>query len=267
MIYIILFIVLVAFAFYAFKLNKRRPVAPFPESWESLLNYNVRFYRRLSNSERKRFRLRMMRFLSEVYIEGVNIELEDLDKVLIAASAVIPVFGFKEWYYNNLSGIILYPDNFNDDLEYQKEGEKRIISGLVGSGRFENQMILSRKALRHGFENDTDKGNTSIHEFVHLIDKMDGETDGVPERLLQHQYITPWLKLMHEEMEAINDNKSDIREYGGTSEVEFLAVASEYFFERPKLFKRKHPELYKMLEKCFQQNLNPTPALPKGGGS
>ncbi len=83
---------------------------------------------------------------------------------------------------------------------------------------------------------------------------MDGEADGVPERLLQRQYITPWLKLMHEEMEAINYNKSDIREYGGTSEVEFLAVASEYFFERPGLFRSKHPELYEMLEKCFQQN-------------
>ncbi|MGO3181554.1 MAG: zinc-dependent peptidase [Aequorivita sp.] len=254
MIYVILFIILVVFGFYAFKLNKKRPVESFPESWKALLNENVLFYRELSAEAKKRFRERMMLFLSEVYIEGVNMELEDLDKVLIAASAVIPVFGFKEWHYNNLSGIIIYPDNFNGDLEYESQEGKRIISGLVGSGRFEKQMILSRKALRYGFENDTDKGNTSIHEFVHLIDKMDGDADGVPERLLQRQYITPWLKLMHEEIEAINDNKSDIREYGGTSEVEFLAVASEYFFERPDLFKRKHRELYEMLEKCFQQD-------------
>lgn len=254
MIYFILFVVLVGFAFYAFNLNKKRSVESFPKAWEPLLNENVLFYRKLSAEEKKRFRERMMLFLSEVYIEGVHTELEDLDKVLIAASAVIPVFGFKEWHYNNLSGIIIYPDNFNGDLEFESHGEKRVIAGLVGSGRFEKQMILSRKALRHGFENDTDKGNTSIHEFVHLIDKMDGEADGVPERLLQRQYITPWLKLMHEEMEAINEDNSDIREYGGTSEVEFLAVASEYFFERPVLFKRKHPLLYEMLEKCFQQN-------------
>lgn len=196
----------------------------------------------------------MMLFLSEVYIEAVETEIEDLDKVLIAASAVIPVFGFKEWHYNNLTGIIIYPDNFNGDLEFEHHGENRVIAGLVGSGRFEKQMILSRKALHLGFDNDTDKGNTSVHEFVHLIDKIDGEADGIPERLLQRQYITPWLKLMHEEMEAINENKSDIRKYGSTNEAEFLAVASEYFFERPNLFKRKHPELYEMLEKCFQQN-------------
>lgn len=254
MIYIILFILLVVFGFYAYKLNRKRPVESFPDSWKELLNDNVLFYRNLSSEEKKRFRNRMMVFLSEVYIEGVQMELEELDKVLIAASAVIPVFGFKEWHYNNLSGIIIYPDNFNGDLEFERDGEKRVIAGLVGSGRFENQMILSRKALRYGFENETDKENTSVHEFVHLIDKMDGEADGVPERLLQRQYIVPWLKLMHEEMEVINKNKSDIRKYGGSNEAEFLAVASEYFFERPDLFKRKHPELYEMLEKCFQQN-------------
>lgn len=259
MIYVILFIILLVFGFYAFKINKKRDVEAFPESWKTLLSENVLFYKKLSTSEKKRFRERMMRFLSEVYIEAVDTELEDLDKLLIAASAVIPVFGFSDWHYNNLSGIIVYPDNFNGDLEFESQGNKRVISGLVGSGRFEKQMIISKKALRYGFGNDTDKDNTSIHEFVHLIDKLDGEADGVPERLLQHQYITPWLKLMHEEMEAINNNKSDIRKYGGTSEVEFLAVASEYFFERPILFKKKHPELYEMLEKCFQQD----PALER----
>ena len=48
-----------------------------------------------------------MQFLGEVYIDGVQFELQELDKVLIAASAVIPVFGFKEWHYTNLSGILL----------------------------------------------------------------------------------------------------------------------------------------------------------------
>jgi Mlc titration factor MtfA (ptsG expression regulator) len=65
--------------------------------------------------------------------------------------------------------------------------------------------------------------------------------------------MTPWLQLMHKEMETINNDKSDIRAYGGTSETEFFAVASEYFFERPALFKRKHRELYEMLAQCFQQ--------------
>jgi len=196
-----------------------------------------------------------MLFLSEVYIDAVQFELEELDKVLIAASAVIPVFGFKEWHYTNLSGILLYPDNFNEDMQFSSKDNSRNIGGIVGNGRFEKQMILSKKALYHGFKNTTDKSNTGIHEFVHLIDKLDDSTDGVPERLLEHQYALPWLNLIHKEMEAINDNHSDIRKYGGTNQAEFFAVASEYFFERPDLLKKKHPDLYKMLVKCFNQKL------------
>ncbi|WP_262503029.1 zinc-dependent peptidase [Polaribacter glomeratus] len=33
-------------------------------------------------------------------------------------------------------------------------------------------MILSRNALHHGFSNTTDKGNTVIYEFIHLLDKQ-----------------------------------------------------------------------------------------------
>jgi hypothetical protein len=231
--------------------NKR--VEPFPKAWEPLLLDNVRFYQNLSEENKAVFRKRMMQFLSEVHIEGVKVDLVDLDKILIAASAVIPVFGFPDWHYNNLSGVLLYPTHFNEDLDFKDKAQGKMIAGLVGTGRFENQMILSKKALYHGFSNKSDKNNTAVHEFVHLMDKTDGVTDGIPERLLEHQYITPWLQLMHREMEAINSDKSDIRRYGGTSETEFFAVASEYFFERPALFKRKHPELYKMLAQCFQQ--------------
>ena len=39
----------------------------------------------------------------------------------------------------------------------------------------------------------------------------------------------------------------------GTSE--FFAVATEYFFERPGVMERKHPELYAMLSRVFNQNL------------
>jgi MtfA peptidase len=33
--------------------------------------------------------------------------------------------------------------------------------------------------------------------------------------------------------------------------VEFFAVASEYFFEQPELFRSKHPELNEVLTRIF----------------
>ena len=253
MIYTIIFIALVILVIYAFYVMRPKTIEIFPKHWHDLLVKNVLFYKNLSIADQAIFRKRMLLFLGEINIDGVNTKIEDLDKILIASSAIIPVFGFSNWSYNNLSGIIVYPDTFNADLQFSDKDENKKILGMVGTGRFEKQMILSKKAIRLAFNNKTDKHNTPVHEFVHLLDKMDGETDGVPEYFLGQEYIGPWLELMHKEMESINNDTSDIRKYGGTSQAEFFAVASEYFFERPKLFKLKHPELYTMLSECFQQ--------------
>lgn len=248
---LIAFVILVFIAGYGLSKLKPKPVKSFPKNWHDLLLRHVVFYEKLSSEKQKEFQQRMMQFLSEVYIDSVQLEIEELDKLLIASSAVIPVFGFKEWKYTNLSGVMLYPDNFNEDLEFHGDKNTRVIAGLVGTGRFEKHMILSKKALYAGFAKSSYKTNTAIHEFVHLIDKMDGETDGFPETLVAHTYAIPWLKQIHNEMQAINNNASDIRNYGGTNEAEFFAVASEYFFEQPELMADKHPELYAMLINCF----------------
>jgi len=224
-----------------------------PEHWHKILNKKILFYQKLSADEQKVFCTKMARFLEKTTIEAIHFKIEELDTLLIAASAIIPVFRFTNWHYTNLTTVLIYPDYFDEELQFDKKTKDRNIGGLVGTGRFEGQMILSRKALYLGFSNKTDKGNTAIHEFIHLLDKSDGVIDGIPAILLDKQYIIPWMQLVHQKMEEINKNTSDIRNYGGTSEIEFLAVAGEYFFERPKLLKRKHPELYKMLSACFMK--------------
>jgi Mlc titration factor MtfA (ptsG expression regulator) len=256
MLYIITIVILLFILFISLKSKKKKTIIPLekvevPKHWHQLLLKNVLFYKKLNTDEQKVFCFKMVSFLNDTNIEAIHFDLEELDTLLIAASAVIPVFRFPKWNYTNLTTVLIYPDYFDDDLQFDSKVEGRTIGGLVGTGRFENQMILSKKALYHGFNNNTDKGNTAIHEFIHLLDKADGVIDGIPAALLDKQYIIPYLQLVHKEMEAINNDTSDIRNYGGTSEIEFLAVAGEYFFERPKLFQRKHPELYKMLEACF----------------
>jgi Mlc titration factor MtfA (ptsG expression regulator) len=122
---------------------------------------------------------------------------------------------------------------------------------MVGNGAFNHMMILSQHELRQAFLNKTGKSNTAIHEFVHLIDKTDGTVDGIPEFILQRQYILPWLQLMQQEIKNILADDSDINPYGATSEAEFFAVVSEYFFERPDLLEEKHPQLFKLLSRIF----------------
>jgi hypothetical protein len=148
LVYILPLILVTAAAlyFFVFRETDSRTVTH-PEIWDGLLLKHVEFYKNLSSRSKKRFRDRMMFFLEKTYVESVAFELEELYTVLVAASAVIPIFKFKEWYYENLSGVIIYPDNFNEDLEFNKEHPDRMLSGMLGNGRYKNQMILSRSSL------------------------------------------------------------------------------------------------------------------------
>ena len=40
----------------------------------------------------------MVAFLADIYIDAVDFELEEIDRVLVAASAIIPVFHFNRWF-------------------------------------------------------------------------------------------------------------------------------------------------------------------------
>jgi MtfA peptidase len=61
----------------------------------------------------------------------------------------------------------------------------------------------------------------------------------------------PWVNMMREKMEEMMKGESDIDLYGVSSQAEFFAVVSEYFFNQPDLLNEKHPELYAMLERMF----------------
>lgn len=235
-----------------FKRKKTLPANPEQESvYKKLLTEHVTYYQNLDPAQQQNFLLRAEDFLQETNIEGVGLEVEDLDRVLVAASAIIPIFGFKDWRYPNLTSVILYPDTFNNDFQF--EGGKREISGMVGSGFMNGQMLLSRAALRAGFSASAGENNTAIHEFVHLLDKADGATDGLPEQLIPHEYAAPWIKLIHQEIKKIETGKSEIDPYAITNEAEFFAVVAEYFFEKPDKLRQKHPELYEMLCRIFLQ--------------
>jgi Mlc titration factor MtfA (ptsG expression regulator) len=229
--------------------KRTRLMAPISDHYRQLLNDHVQFYRQLDEEGKKKFEEKLQHFLSGIRITGVRTTVEDIDRVLIGASAIIPIYAFADWEYINLNEVLLYPETFSE--EFRQEGDHRNVEGMVGSGAMQYVMVLSQHALRQGFLNKTDKNNTAIHEFVHLVDKTDGDADGVPEVLLQHQYVLPWLDMIHKNIKEIMKNKSDINPYGATNQAEFFAVASEYFFERPDLLQSKHPELFAMLTLIF----------------
>jgi MtfA peptidase len=252
MVWILIISSLIIFLYFLFAKKKKHEVIEFPPSWRSILDRKVLFYHNLLPEDKKRFEKDVSRFLKKVRVTGVNTEVDITDKLLVASSAAIPVFGFPDWDYTFLDEVLLYPGSF--DSNYEINSREETITGMVGSGAMEGKMILSKPSLHRGFENETDKQNVGVHEFIHLLDKEDGTVDGIPATLLDKKFAIPWLKLIREKTEAIHEGDNDINAYGATHEREFFAVAGEYFFERPQLLQKNHPELYSIMAKAFNQD-------------
>ena len=232
--------------------KKPKSSAPFPLPWRRILDEKVLFYHNLEAADKFRFEQDVLRFIKTVKITGVHTEIDLTDKLLVASSAAIPVFGFPEWDYTFLDEVLLYPSSF--DRNYNINSQEETITGMVGNGAMEGKMILSKPALHRGFSNTTDKQNVGVHEFIHLMDKEDGDVDGIPANLMNKKFSLPWLELIRDKTNQIEKGNSDINPYGATHEREFFAVVGEYFFERPQLLKQNHPELYSLLCKAFNQD-------------
>ncbi|MEO8721391.1 MAG: zinc-dependent peptidase [Ginsengibacter sp.] len=249
---IVLIVLALLIVFFIFYKKPKRKYA-LSENYKGLLTQHVSYYNKLNAKNKIRFEEKIKEFLSYIRIDGIDITVDDLDKILVASSAVIPIFGFQKWKYYNLKNVLLYPRSFNKE-EFLSSGYEQNTLGMIGNGPMQRVMILSKPALHFGFQIEPPKENTGIHEFVHLLDKEDGDVDGSPEALLQKKYNSKWIELVNTNIENILNGQSDIGDYAATNKAEFFAVASEYFFNRPELFKEIHPELFEIMCLIFNQN-------------
>ena len=221
----------------------------FNPNWRTFLSEKVLFYRNLSPLQKAGFEKRIIDFINNYKIKGIDTQITDLDKVLVAASGVIPVFAFPTWYYKDLDSVYLFPDSFS--INHPMLPKDTLLNGLVGYGGLKNKMYLSRKALYESFEKDFDGKHTGIHEFLHLIDMEDGEADGVPDILIPKNYIKPWKELIQKEIERVCNDDSILSDYACENAAEFFAESGVSFFENPEELQAKHPELYRVLELIF----------------
>lgn len=246
--YLIALLLVVLLIFLAFQPRRKKHFV-LPDNYRQILEDYVHFYTQLSDIRKKHFEERLLKFLASVKISGANAEVEDLDRVLVGAAAIIPVFNIWDWEYVQLKEVLIYPGNFN--IDFDQYGMERHVLGMVGTGALQNVMILSKWELREGFINTQTKRNTAIHEFVHLVDKMDGTIDGVPEILLERKHVQEWKQLLQQTIESIQAGQSDIDPYAATNAAECFAVIAEYFFEQPEQFRINHPGLHGMMERIF----------------
>ena len=70
---------------------------------------------------------------------------------------------------------------------------------------------------------------------------------------------TSWARMLSKEYEEFRrsiekGDKTVMDSYGGCNQVEFFAVATECFFEKPRQLCKRHPELYAALKQFYRQD-------------
>ena len=231
------------------KTARRRAVLslPFPERWRTFLLERYDHFERLDEVWRSRFEDDVRIFLAEKRITGVGVEVTDEARLLVAASAVTLSVGWPEYEWDQLTEVLLYPDDF--DRDYAFGGHER-----VGEAHVWGTVILSVPALLESFEVPDDAYHVGIHEFTHLLDVDQTHFDGIPAGLNADR-ARQWAAVADEEMERMRRRRhSDFDDYGAHDPVEFLGVAVEAFFEIPQIIRRRHGEAYSILSQYFRQD-------------
>jgi Mlc titration factor MtfA (ptsG expression regulator) len=114
--------------------------------------------------------------------------------------------------------------------------------------------VLAWDSVKQGAYNYDDGHNVTMHEFAHQLDQESGADDGAP-ILERRSAYTSWANVFSKEFARLQKGKkkkSVFRAYGATNPAEFFAVATETFFEKPKQFQKRHPELYDELRGFYK---------------
>ncbi|MBT5231778.1 MAG: zinc-dependent peptidase [Methylococcales bacterium] len=184
--------------------------------------------------------------------DGLEITREII--ITIAAQACILLLNKKTNYYPSLKTIYVYPSAFvSKQAESNGAVQSSKISVRTGESWFRGPVVLSWDDSAKGAFNHNDGKNVVFHEFAHQLDQEDNRMDGAPALGEKSQYNS-WANVLSCEYDALQKRmhrskgrRSLIDYYGASSPVEFFAVITEVFFERPKKMKKNHPELYEEL--------------------
>ena len=223
---------------------------------ETLARY--RFLTGLSAAERERLRELVTVFLHDKQIHGAaGLELDCAMRMSIAAQACILLLALPDDWYDGWVEIVIYPDEFVPDVEWQDE------FGVVHAGKeirsgeawLRGPVVLSWADIGEDF---ADGVNVAIHEFAHKLDMLNGDADGYPP-LHAGMDRTAWSGVLGaayaDFCRRVDAGAgSAIDPYAAESPGEFFAVLSEAFIERPEIVRADYPDVYAQLSAFYRQD-------------
>jgi MtfA peptidase len=175
--------------------------------------------------------------------------VDDRVRVLVAAPACRLALNLLGEEYRRLEWVNVVPTTFEmhtDDLWF-------------GFAHGCHSVWLALDALEHGLADPGDGKNVGYHEFAHVLDASDGIFDGVPPLLLAPELRRRWIAVLASELARLRaavaaSIPTVLPQAAAEDEAELFAYATEQFFERPRLLRNAHPDLYGLLEAYYRQD-------------
>ncbi len=211
----------------------------------------------LDPARQERLRALAARFLHEKTITPLDgLELDDAQRVLLAALCCLPLLEFGEAGLRGWSQLLVYPDAFRvrrshvdaAGVLHQWDDE------LAGEAWDHGPLILSWADILADIAEPDAGYCVAVHEMAHKIDVLDGELDGTPP--LPSSWQRTWARDFQRAYDAFRADVDAGREthidpYAAEAPEEFFAVATEYHFSAPALLAAEMPDVAAHLARFY----------------
>jgi hypothetical protein len=215
---------------------------------------------RLSAVEKAHLRELSTLFIYQKNFIGVEIEIDQAMKVLIAALACLPILHLGNSLLADWRDIVIYPCAFRVNRDETDEAgvvhhQQKVLSGEAWT---RGPLIISWDDVLHDLQNPHQGHNVIIHELAHKLDMLNGRCNGMPP-LHPNMSIIDWSQTLSEAYQQLHQrldhhHRIRVNPYAATNPAEFFAVFSEYFFSNPAVLSEHFAAVYQQLQLYYRQN-------------
>lgn len=227
--------------------------------WVSVTE-DLRLLQSMSSVEKAHLRELSTLFLHQKRIIGVEIQVTEEMRIIVAAQACLPILTLGIELLAGWSDIIIYPDAFRVSRDVTDENgivhhNERILSGEAW---LKGPMILSWDDVEQDLQALHQGHNVIVHEIAHKLDMLNGQANGMPPLHVAMQ-TTEWTAALSAAYERLNQrlkhhHRVCVNPYAATSPAEFFAVFSEYFFCAPDILHTHFANVYEQLRLYYRQD-------------
>lgn len=220
-----------------------------PVSLHGILASEFEFYKRLSTKQQSYFVHRVAYYISSWEFIGKAIAITDTMKVWTAATAAKLTFGLRDYKFDLVDKIIIYPQSYYST-----------INKSMHKGEFNmayKALVFSWKDFELGYLDTTDNINLGVHEYMHALHfsflKNRRKSASATLFLVAYNELITYLTA-HEPVKSALIQSGYFRAYAFENHFEFISVLTENFIETPDVFQSEFPVIYSKIKLMLNFN-------------